>query len=209
VHASAPGALTVRGLTRADLPHVAEIHLAAFPDSSMTSLGWEAVRRHYRWLLEGPHEQVALGAFAGDTLAGYSFGGIFHGALTGFLRANAGFLAWRVLTRPWLAANPMFRDNIGLALRLLRPKRASAPKPTTPPMYGILSIAVDPARHGQGVGQALMRENLAAARARGFARMVLTVAPTNTQAIRFYEHDGWQELREDGTWHGAMTKDVA
>ena len=212
MQATARPEVTVRALGRHDLGRVAEIHVAAFRDSSMTSLGHEALRRYYRWLLEGPHRAHALGAFAGADLVGYSFGGVFDGALTGFLRTNRTFLAWRVLTHPWLVANPLFRDNIGLALRLLVKRRGPArpSAPAEPPPYGILSIAVDPASHGGGVGQALMQRNEALARESGFDRMVLTVAPTNAQAVRFYEKGGWQKLVVDGVWSkGAMTKRLA
>lgn len=211
MQATAHSELSVRELRRDDLADVADVHIAAFRDSSMTSLGHEALRRYYRWLLEGPHRSTALGAFDRDRLVGYSFGGVFNGALTGFLRANRVFLAWRVATHPWLIANPLFRDNIALALQLLRPRRVASPSNQAEPRpYGILSIAVDPARHGKGVGQALMRRNEQIARTTGFDRMILTVAPTNTQAIRFYERDGWQKLMVDGTWSkGAMTKRLA
>ena len=180
----------------------------------MTSLGHEALRRYYQWLLEGPHRSVVLGACEHDRLVGYSFGGIFNGALTGFLRANYGYLAWRVATHPWLVTNPLFRDNIALALRLLRVRRtlpSSTPKPESePPPYGILSIAVDPSHHGGGVGRALMVRNEEVARAAGFATMVLTVAPTNTKAIRFYERGGWEKLLDNGVWNkGVMIKRLA
>lgn len=180
----------------------------------MTRLGHEALRRYYRWLLEGPHQSTVLGVFERDRLVGYSFGGVFDGALTGFLRANRTFLALRVATHPWLIANPLFRNNIGLALRLLRPRRhAAAPapaRPLEPPAYGILSIAVDPGRQGQGIGQLLMRQNEQVARASGFARMILSVAPTNAQAVRFYERDGWERQLVDGVWsRGVMTKRLA
>lgn len=203
--------MTIRNLRRSDLVRVADVHLAAFPDSALTGLGHEAVRRNYRWLLEGPHQAHALGAFEGDLLLGYSFCGIFNGALTGFLRANRAYLAWRVATHPWLVANPLFRDNIGLALRLLtkRGTPASA-KPAEAPPYGILSIAVDPARHGSGVGRELMARNEAIAREHGFASMVLTVSPKNANAVRFYERGGWERVAVDGAWtKGLMTKRLA
>ncbi|MBA3394637.1 MAG: GNAT family N-acetyltransferase [Deltaproteobacteria bacterium] len=179
----------------------------------MTQLGHEALRRYYRWLLEGPHQSTVLGVFERDRLAGYSFGGIFNGALTGFLRENRTFLALRVVTHPWLIANPLFRNNIRLALRLLVPRRPAASAPARapePPAYGILSIAVDPGRQGQGIGQLLMRQNEQVARAAGFARMILSVTPTNAQAVRFYERDGWERELVDGAWsRGVMTKRLA
>lgn len=46
-----------------DLSSVARIHLIAFPDSVLTWLGTETVRRYYKWQLMGSHDVVAIGAF--------------------------------------------------------------------------------------------------------------------------------------------------
>lgn len=202
----------IRELRRQDLSGVAAIHLAAFSDSSLTGLGREAVRRYYEWLLTGPHQSSGLGAFEGTVLVGFSFGGRFSGALTGFLRRNRAYLALRVATHPWLAVSPVFRDRIGQALRLLT--RSSAPAAATTeqspvPAYGILAIAVAPSRHGRGVGQALMQRNEELARTAGFDRMDLSVAMTNAQAIRFYERGGWTRSLTDGVWtRGVMSKEL-
>lgn len=202
----------IRELRREDLPGVAAIHLAAFVDSSLTSLGREAVRRYYEWLLNGPHQSRALGAFERHRLVGFSFGGVFNGALTGFLRRNRAYLAVRVATHPWLALSPLFRDRITQAIRLLArraPATSAAAAPLTTPAYGILAIAVEPSHHGTGVGQALMKRNEELARASGFRRMELSVAMSNVQAIRFYERGGWTRSLTDGVWtRGVMSKEL-
>ncbi len=194
---------------------VADVHLAAFAGSALSALGKEAVRRNYLWLLEGPHERTALGVFEGSELVAFCFGGRFNGALTGFLHANRAYLAVRVLTHPWLAFGPLFRDRIKLALKLLvvRARRAPSapPPPPTRPAFGILSIAVDPRRQGAGAGRLLMLRNEELARAAGFACMELCVASTNVKAIQFYERIGWQKSLEDGRWakQGVMTRQLS
>lgn len=76
-----------KSLTTSDLPHIVRVHRAAFPDSALTKLGSEAVRRYYLWLLIGPHDAVNVGAFdLENVLVGFCFGGKFRGALSGFLQ---------------------------------------------------------------------------------------------------------------------------
>src|SRR4051794_28874673 len=107
-------------LAKYNLPNVAALHMRAFPGSALAALGTDAVRRYYAWQLDGPHDVVALGAKRGDKLVGFCFGGVFRGALSGFVQANRGFLVRRVLTHPWLVVNPIFRDRLALGVRSLR-----------------------------------------------------------------------------------------
>ena len=147
-------------------------------------------------------------------MAGFCFGGIFRGAMSGFLQKNRTYLALRVLTHPWLAFNPLFRDRLVTGLKVLRrfskPQsspaqavQASKPKKRS---FGILSIAVNPNFQGQGVGKLLMLESEKIARADGFEEMNLSVSTENHQAIGFYEGLGWQKVARDGSWHGEMVK---
>ena len=211
--------IEIRPLKKTDLRQVARIHQRAFPDSALTRLGDEAVRRYYLWQLEGPHEVVALGAWQGETLRGFCFGGTFRGALIGFLQRNRAFLLRRVLARPWLLGNPLFRDRFALALRVLARRLGeklsgkntsdavpAAAAPKTAPRFGILSIGVDPQAQGGGVGRALMQECERQAWRLGFAKMNLSVHPDNAQAVRFYEKQGWLRIVKSGAWKGDMEK---
>ncbi|CAN5273002.1 hypothetical protein BH11MYX1_BH11MYX1_45790 [soil metagenome] len=204
--------LEVRPLHASDLRAVATLHDAAFPSSALSRLGTEAVRRYYLWLFEGPHQATNLGAFEDGSLVGFVFGGLFNGAMTGFLQQNRGYLARRVVTHPWLISTPLFRDRIALALRLLVARRTGAPAAVPAPRrgFGILAIAVRPEAQGTGVGKALMLRAEQVARTTGFDRMQLTVAKTNEQAIRFYEARGWTKVRDPaGAWTGAMTRELS
>lgn len=56
-------------------------------------------------------------------------------------------------------------------------------------LYAIYAL---PEAWGSGAGPALMREALAALRARGFAEAMLWVLEDNPRARRFYEREGWR-----------------
>jgi len=190
------------------LDSVAAVHAAAFPDSILTRLGKEAVCRYYLWLIEGPHETYAAGAFLDGDLAGLLFGGIAPDAIPGFLRANRGLLVKRLARRPWLVVDPVFRDRIASAVRsVTRPHRSApvtAAQAARKRPFDVISVAVDPRVQGEGIGKRLMRYAEQIARQNGFHVMTLMVHVDNDQAIGFYESLGWQKLLRQGIWHGNM-----
>ncbi|MFN2444316.1 MAG: GNAT family N-acetyltransferase [Vicinamibacterales bacterium] len=194
------------------LQTVAEVHCAAFPDSALSTLGTEAVRRYYEWQLSGAHDSVALGAFVEGEVGGFCVGGVFRGKMSGYLRQNRWFLISRLARHPWLIARTSFRARLVSALRILKllpqPKNAVALyRDSDPTSFGILAIAVHPRSQGLGVGRVLMAEAEAIARRRGFRAMNLSVHVTNQQAIRFYEGLEWQRRpAPNSVWQGEMTK---
>jgi ribosomal protein S18 acetylase RimI-like enzyme len=205
--------ITLRSLTEGDLLEVARIHCAAFPKELLTMLGTEAVRRYYLWQLIGPHDTVALGAFREQELVGYCFAGVFRGATSGFLRHNRLFLVGCALKRPGMILHPKFYSRLRLFLRALRPKK-SPPSPIAVSdaprrRFGILAIAVHPACQGEGVGKALMRESEAIAKSQGFQTIALSVAPDNTQAIQFYQRQGFRHDQTSSAGQIRMVKDLA
>lgn len=208
--------LQIRNIAETDLTNLTHIHMFAFPDSALTKLGFEPVRRYYEWLMVGPHDALNIGVFEGETLIGFCFGGIFRGALGGFLEKNRNFLIQQVMTRPWLLFNPLFRERATFAFkRVFQRKKTVKPVPApkvddipqkTLPSFGILSIAVSPKYQGMGASKLLMEYSEKVARDRGFTRMGLTVHPSNGRAVRFYEKMGWQKDAVDGVWSGHMSK---
>ena len=211
-----PVAICVAGLSLDDLPAIAALHAAAFPNSALTKLGAGAVERYYRWLLTGPHEAASLGVWKDGRLAGFCFGGIFCGALSGFVGTNRWYLIARVLKHPWLVMNPIFRERLKAGLKGLKrhwkPKRRTPTPPGTPEKprsFCILSIATDPAVQRGGLGRRLMIESEVIARQRGFASMDLSVHTDNAKAIPFYESLGWRREMENGVWKGVMRKSLA
>jgi ribosomal protein S18 acetylase RimI-like enzyme len=176
----------------------------------LTKLGEEAVRRYYRWLMQGPHDMYALGAVLDGELAGFLFGGVAPDAIPGFLRQNRALLAGRLAVRPWLLADPLFRDRASRAVRALTgPRRTPAPVPAVNARkrpFDVISVAVDPRAQGEGIGKRLMHEAESIARRDGFHVMTLVVHVDNAQAIGFYESLGWEKLMRNGEWHGNMER---
>ncbi len=209
-----PAGIEIRNLDHRDLPAIAAIHALAFPDSALTALGAETVRRYYEWQLTGPHDVSALGAFSEKEIVGFCFGGIFRGAMSGFLQKHRNYLAWRVATHPWLVTNPLFRGRLREGLKVLRrfskPRRinrqGSISKSTS---FGILAIAVSPEHQGRGAGRLLMVESEAIAKQKGFEKMNLTVSPDNHHAIRFYESLGWRKVSGENTGSDVMEKSLS
>ncbi|MGO8930984.1 MAG: N-acetyltransferase family protein [Limisphaerales bacterium] len=195
-----------------DLKAVAEVHLRAFPESALSWLGLEAVRRYYEWQLSGPHDHEFVGVRHDRKLVGYAVAGVSRGAMSGFVRRNRGFLACRVLMQPWLICTSRFRGRLRLGLRSLSSGRPSPPParaPSAARSFGVLAIAIAPAAQGQGLGKLLMNQLEKVAVERGYNRMHLTVGADNAGAIAFYERLGWTKMMNGGHWGGGMVKGLA
>lgn len=178
-----------------DVDAMVKIHLRAFPASELGLLGTEAVRRHYRWQLTGPHDLSALGAFVDGRLVGFLLGGRFRGSTSGFVRSHLWFLVGRALRRPRLIMRASGRRVVGVAMGQLWRRRGAAPeRPGRVPdrSFGVLVIAVDPEAHRMGVGSALLEGAEIAARRGGFERLHLTLNPGNVAALAFYADHGWE-----------------
>lgn len=204
--------VTIRPLTEADLDRVADIHCRAFKDSALTKLGKEAVKRYYRWLITGPHYALNIVACQNEQVVGFCNGGIFNGALSGFIRTNQRYLTIYILTHPWLISHEIVRDRIVATINRMKrgkPKISNVASTPVERAYGILAIAVDPDIQSKGIGKLLMGLEEMQARKGGFSQMRLTVHPCNAQAIHFYEGLGWQKvLTSPQNWKGSMMKSL-
>jgi len=193
-----------------DLEQVANIHLNAFPQAALTRLGREAIRRYYEWQLIGPHNCLALGAFANDSMVGFCFAGTFRGSFTGFIRKNKNFLIFRVITHPWLLLNSLFINRVRLAVKSLWKRKVSSPSDTVKkePSFGILAIAVDPDFQGNNFGYLLLSKSEKYSSLSGYTKMHLTVHPDNSNAVKFYIRNGWKKIPSDHNWTGRMEKNI-
>ncbi len=97
-----------------DCAQVSLIHMKAFPKSSLTRLGAEAVRRYYAAQMVESNDCVAVGAFQDDIMQGFIYAGIFHGILTGFVVRQI-VSGGRVLTHPADQSYVSGRNQVGNA----------------------------------------------------------------------------------------------
>lgn len=203
----------LRAIDANDLPIVTKIHGAAFPDSALTKLGHEAVRRYYEWQLVGPHQIIAIGCDDDGRLVGFCFAGVFYGAMSGFLNKNKRYLTRHILTHPWLMANPLIRERGMMSIKLIRRTRQKLIKTSSPSAqwtvsFGVLAIAVNPENQSVGLGRMMMDAVEEYARQDGHKKIGLSVATSNTKAIQFYEKQGWQKVMTQGVWTGRMAKEI-
>jgi ribosomal protein S18 acetylase RimI-like enzyme len=206
--------IVLKKLEVADLVQVARVHISSFPDSALTKLGVEIVRRYYLWQLNPAHEKVwAVGAFAENECVGFSFGGVFNHSVSGFVYRNKTHLAKEVLLHPKFLSNPFFLKRIHLGIKMIRhfAKKQKAlpenkPKTTKNTSFGILAIGVAPDFQKHGIGKLLILDAEKEAISCGFEQMDLSVHPTNTKAIRFYEKLDWQKVPPNDSWTGVMIK---
>ncbi len=201
----------VDGLDLSHLGRISQIHALAFPESTLTKLGDEIVRRYYEWQFEAPHDLVAIGVFVDGNLICFCLGGVFRGAMSGFIEKNRKFLICHVLTHPHFLRNPLFRsrlwNSVNLVKKFLPAKGRSPNRPASKrKSFGILAIATDPHCQGLGYGKLLMSATENIARQRGFEEMHLTVNPKNEKATRFYERIGWRKELQGDKWFGRMIK---
>ena len=194
------------------LRKVAELHMEAFPESALTKLGNEAVRRYYEWQLIGPHDHQFIGAFVAGRLKAFAVGGKSRGALSGFIRREKYFLAVKILLNTGVFFTEHGRKAFRTTFRILTgsvAKAHPAPMPNNgQKSFGVLAIAVSPACRRKGFGRVLMEELDRAAVASGHVKMHLTVHPNNVHSVQFYERLGWTKLRDGATWEGRMEKQL-
>ncbi|HTL46804.1 MAG TPA: GNAT family N-acetyltransferase [Verrucomicrobiae bacterium] len=201
----------MRELNAADLDEIVRVHGAAFPESILTLFGPEAVKRYYAWQLSGPHDIAFLGLFMDGRLAAFCLGGIFQGAMKGFVRKNRAWLAAKLFSSPSLWTQRRFWRKAAAIRGMFRfcPRGAkAAPAPVPCDSFGISAIAVDPARRREGLGRKLMDASQEIALARGFLKMDLSVNPSNRGAISFYESLGWKKTGDGTDWNGCMIKNL-
>jgi ribosomal protein S18 acetylase RimI-like enzyme len=196
-----------------DLAGVAEVFIAAFPESVEhyvgQAIGPAALVDVFAICLDAEPEAFIVadvdGAVYCYVFAPVSMSGIFrtavvHGHLLVLLwgwiggRYGIGFQPVRVAVRNWLSLWGQHREG---------EHRTDA---------HILSIAVAPGAQGKGLGTGLMKEALKYLTQRGVHVVRLEVRPDNLPAIRIYEKLGFETRGRTGDTQGEwliMIKDMA
>lgn len=180
---SSPGELTVRPAQPGDLAQVATLHGQQFAGRFLGSLSPGLLKAYYACLLDT--QARFLLAWHKDQLAGLALGGLspqLARARQMFLRRHCLRLGWHILLRPRLWRQVYTR---------LVP---SGPAPQGPP-YRLLSLAVAPAKMGDGTAARLL-----AAFERGLPAPSYgcSVRADNPRALAFYLAQGFADLGQAG-----------
>jgi ribosomal protein S18 acetylase RimI-like enzyme len=180
-----PARVEISPLKAACLDEVVTLHLLAFPEFFLSSLGPRFLREFYASFLADP-QGVGWVAYneAGEVVGvvvgavdprGY-FGRLFRRRWWAFSLASLGAVARRPACVPRLLGAMLYRgDRPSGSVRAL-----------------LSSVAVLPAAQGRGVGSALMRRWLDEVRRRGAAGCYLTTDASGNDAVNAcYRSLGW------------------
>lgn len=179
-----PGGEPVR-LGPRHAPALAALHVAAFPAFFLTALGPRFLAAFYRALLADGG--VAVGVLDRGRLVAFAAGAErADGLYRRLARRHGPALA--------LAALPALVRRPGRALRLARSFGLQEPGADAADGPTLLSIAVDPARGGQGLGRAVLDrfEQLMAVARPGEVVRLTTDAHDNDAVLGFYRRRGYR-----------------
>jgi len=206
--------IQIKAIDKTSVDQIVEIHLRAFPDSTLSLFGQDVLEKWYKWYFSAPNECYGFGAFEGDCLKGFCLAGIFRDAEVFFFRENFFYMLYQALIHPRLIINKQTINRLKKIFQAFKgrlvigTKKAGRVTRPRSEKFGILSIAVDPNSQGSGIGSLLMNEVELLAKQQDISSIRLTVDPANKTAVRFYEKQGWQKVYYDSDkpWQGYMMK---
>lgn len=185
----------IRPMVPSDVAQVVEIHLRSFEEHFLTALGRRFLRLYYKSLLGAPRG-IALVHCREERVLGFAVGLV-----------NPRPFYDRLLRRRWLhfgiASLPALLRRPTLLPQLVR--RGTGFAATHPPAEDaatLSSIAVSPEAAGSGIGTALMKQFVAAARERGARSVHWAAKKHEEQALKFYQKVGASEVHEMQTPEG-------
>ena len=181
--------MTVRKATTADLPTIVDVHLASFSGFFLTFLGPRFLRILYRQMIEREVGVMLVCEEAGRVVG-------FAGGVT----QQAGFYSQLVRHNVWsfglASVGAVFRRPAILP-RLLRALRRPGEARQSAADACLLSIGVDPAVQGKGIGRTLVDAVCKELRQKGCSAVCLTTDRCNNlKANRFYQGLGFSIARE-------------
>ena len=195
--------MTVRRARADDAPRLAELHATRMTEGFLSALGPRFLRVLYRRIVASP-DAFAFVAVVEEADAADSGGP----AITGFAAAalDVGALYRRFLLRDGVVA------GIAAAPRLLRSWRRVLETLRYPggaddlPEAEILSVAVDPAAAGRGVGTRLVEAATAELVRRGAPAAKVVTAADNVAALRLYERCGFRAATRISVHEGTASQ---
>jgi ribosomal protein S18 acetylase RimI-like enzyme len=178
-----------------------EIRHICFPDSNITKFGVHAQHRFCAWLIDGPHDVIALGAFVDGQLAGFLVAGKFRGVVSGFIKNNKFFLMRRFLLNPKLLLDRAIQLKTKHMLVLFsnpfrNVHRKNVAEISLENSCAMLDLAVHPNFRTLGLGASLMSKGEEIAVQRGYERAHCSVQKNNSKVIKFHERHGYRIVQD-------------
>jgi ribosomal protein S18 acetylase RimI-like enzyme len=172
----------------ADLDAVVQVHLSSFSRFFLSSMGASFLKEFYGAAL-ADKSSIALVSQEGETLSGFAVGTMQPEGFYGRIARKH----WhRLLLR---SARPILKKP-QIALGMLRRLSMMGQTRYGPRGALLMSIAVEPAKQGAGIGKRLVEEFLSAAKQRGAISVCLTTDELNNEgANQFYVRSGFNRLR--------------
>ena len=190
-----------------DLGAIAKCHMRVFPSALASHQGTVFVSKMLEWYLVS-ERGVLLHLNVDGRPVGYCGGiKVDQPGLPGAFTSISQYAFWAfvrsTLRRPWLVfhrenikRHRMVLRNIMIRLRLKKPTTILSDSEIQKfkTRWGLVVIGLDPAYQAQGFGSELLKEFERLARAADVECIQLSVKPSNQQAIKSYQRNGWQEV---------------
>jgi len=183
--------MLIRKIEKKDFSEIVRVHIAAFPGFFMTSMGASFLKEYYYSVSQMP-DGIVLGCFADDASDGKLLGFCAETALSaGF---NKRMLCRRFIPFGIQVCRLLFCKPKALLHFAKNLTKGPDSELSDPAQYGeLLSIAVDPAAQGKGVGKMLMSAVKQELLKRGQLENSLTTdAVKNDRTISFYHDNGYE-----------------
>ncbi len=191
-----------------DIPHVARLHLAAFPDFFLTKLGFDFLCVMYKAFWYNPVGVFIVCQDIDGKLTGFAVG-VYNSKI------KDRWLAMRFLPMFFIAALPSILKHPRLIIGRLISRFFQIGNSFTMQNNSALlrSIGVHPLQRGGGAASALLDSFERVSILKGSRSVYLTTDQYNNErALKFYERHGYiavERYKQDGVrWMYLMSKDV-
>lgn len=182
--------MNIRKATINDVNTIVEIHLDAFQDFFLTSLGSDFLKFYYTCFVKS-RETVTMVAEEEDIVYGFSASTkVCKGFNSRLIKQN--LLSFGLLSLKLLFTNP------GALIRLAKNLTKKGDSVEDNEDYAELySIGVDSHQHGKGIGKKLLAKTEEVMKQEGVERVSLTTDYYNNEsAVGFYHSMGYETLYE-------------
>jgi len=185
------------------LPEVAHCHIASFPGSFGTKLGYAYTLRSLEWFLAGNNRFLFHIEEDGKVIGycgGFQSKGTGDGSTSGMMQYALKEAAAGMFKKPWLFFHkdvmrfyPLIIKNIWRKITGTKKNPVINPVAGNIPAHiGLVVIGVHPAYRGRGCFELLMKNFETECITRNAAKMILSVKASNGRAIAAYKKAGWQ-----------------